>query len=99
MPGRPDVREPSASPVHRAVWDSAVPVEVFESADQPVPGPVRTAMDRVLAAVRTRVADGSVYGPDGLVGEAMLADLAGAGYWRLRVDPAYGGLGASFAAY
>lgn len=99
MPGRPDVRELSASPVHRAVWDPAVPVEVFESADQPVPEPVRTAVDRVLAAVRTRVADGSVYGPDGLVGEAMLADLAGAGYWRLRVDPAYGGLGASFAAY
>jgi alkylation response protein AidB-like acyl-CoA dehydrogenase len=94
-----DVRELAASPVHRAVWDRHVPVELFESTEPVVSEPVRSAMDHVLADVRARVRDGSVYGPDGLVSDEMLRDLAADGYWRLRVDPAHGGLGASFSTF
>lgn len=94
-----DVREMAASPVHRAVWGPEVPLEAFDSVDPVVSPEVRAVMDRVLATVRRHVADGTVYDADGMVSDEVVADLAEAGYWGLRVDPEHGGSGASFAAY
>ena len=44
-------------------------------------------------------AQGTLYGPDNKVSEAVLKDLSEAGYWGLLIDPEYGGGGASFASF
>ncbi len=87
------------SPIHRAVWDRDLPVELF------VPGPPAAApraeavLDRSLAVVRAHRAAGTLFDDRGKVSGAVLTDLAGAGYWGLLVDPEYGGQGAPFARF
>lgn len=86
------------SPIHRAVWESDVPVELFDSHAVTVPDNVRVVMDRSLQVIRAHGAAGDLYGPDGPVADPVLAELAEAGYWGLPVDRLYGGSGASLAA-
>jgi alkylation response protein AidB-like acyl-CoA dehydrogenase len=88
-----------SSPVHRAVWDHDFPVELF---NPQTPTPSATC-DRIMkasldAARRHRDA-GTLLGPDQKISQAVLDDLAKAGYWGLLIDPQYGGGGASFATF
>lgn len=85
------------SPVHRAVWDASVPMELFESRPLEVPSSVQAIMDRSLAVVRAARDAGSLYGPDGMVADDLRSALAVAGYWGLRIPAAHGGAGASFS--
>ncbi|MEM6328725.1 MAG: acyl-CoA dehydrogenase family protein [Planctomycetota bacterium] len=90
------------SPVHRAVWGRGVPIDELLSTP-PKPGAdVRRVMDASIAIVRRHKAAGSLHHADGenagKVREAVLQDLAAAGYWGLMVDRRYGGSGASFAS-
>jgi len=89
----------SHSPVHRVVWDREAPVDLFLP-QPPVASPAcdRT-MQRSLEAARRNRAQGTLLGPDGKVSDAVLKDLAEAGYWGLLIDPEYGGVGASFASF
>lgn len=88
-----------SSPVHRAVWDRTVPVELFDS-DEPRPSPaIRESAAAAVSAVTRRVTDGTVYGADGLINTELIAELADAGFWGLRAAPAYGGSGATFSTY
>lgn len=89
----------AASPVHRAVWDRDVPVELFDSVAPDLSGPSREIVDASLSAIRRRISDATVYDAAGIVGDRMVADLAGSGFWGLRVERGYGGSGLSFAAY
>ena len=88
------------SPVHRAVWDRRVPVELFGS--RPVDNARRTCkvMDDSLAVVRTASRgehalrrEAEDFGP------SCFPELAEAGYWGLLVDKQYGGSGAPFASF
>jgi acyl-CoA dehydrogenase len=87
------------SPAHRIVWDREAPLDLF------LPQPPATSpasekiMQRSLEAVRKNREQGSLYGPDGKVSEAVLNDLSQAGYWGLLIAPEYGGGGASFASF
>jgi alkylation response protein AidB-like acyl-CoA dehydrogenase len=87
------------SPIHRAVWDHHVPVDLF-SPQPPRPSPAcdRIMRDSLEVARRHRDA-GTLFGTDGKVTDAVLGDLGAAGYWGLLIDPQYGGGGASFAAF
>src|SRR6185503_9617078 len=40
------------SPVHRAVWDRGVPVELFQAQDEATPADVRKVMDESIALVQ-----------------------------------------------
>ena len=87
------------SPVHRAVWDRELPVELFRS-HPPDPSPDRErAMRDLLAVVRRYRAGGTIFDARGKVSDDLLRDLAAAGYWGMLVDPQYGGLGTPFAAF
>lgn len=69
-----------SSPVHRAVWDRTVPVELFDS-DEPRPSPaIRESAAAAVSAVTRRVTDGTVYGADGLINTELIAELADAGF-------------------
>lgn len=100
------------SPVHKAVWDRAVPLELFKA---PVSGerqadsarstlsaasrPYETAMQRSLEVVRRRREARLLYDEKGKVSVETFGELAEAGYWGMLIDPRYGGQGAPFAKF
>jgi alkylation response protein AidB-like acyl-CoA dehydrogenase len=87
------------SPVHRAVWDRGVPVELFRSAPPKTPPHVQRVMDESIEAVKRHKSAGSLLNDDGKIAESVLADLGSAGYWGLLVGEEYGGSGAPFASF
>lgn len=87
------------SPVHRAVWDRGVPVELFGKEPAETPAATRTVMDHSLATVRRHRAAGTLMDEQHKISNAVLNDLAADGYWGLLVDREYGGSGAPFASF
>ncbi|HVT28750.1 MAG TPA: acyl-CoA dehydrogenase family protein [Lacipirellulaceae bacterium] len=87
------------SPVHRAVWDRGVPVELFLSAPSKTPVDVQQVMDDSVAVVQRHKAAGTLLNEDSKIAEQVLADLGHAGYWGLLVGKEYGGSGAPFSSF
>jgi alkylation response protein AidB-like acyl-CoA dehydrogenase len=87
------------SPVHRAVWTHEVPVELFSSRPAAVDDVAHAVMERSLEVARRHKRAGTLFDHDGRVTDALLGDLATAGYWGLLVDKSYGGSGAPFSAF
>ena len=87
------------SPIHRAVWDRSVPVELFQSAPVETPPAVTEVMDNSVDLVQRHRQAGSLLTPTGKVSEDVLTELGEAGYWGLLVDREYGGSGASFSSF
>ena len=87
------------SPVHRAVWDRKLPVELFLPQQSVIPPACQRTMQKSLEAVSRHRSQGTLYGPDSKVSQAVLDDLSEAGYWGLLIDPQYGGVGAPFVAF
>ncbi|HEX8199418.1 MAG TPA: acyl-CoA dehydrogenase family protein, partial [Isosphaeraceae bacterium] len=69
----------------------------------PEPPAVPPACDRVMRAsleiVRRHKSAGTLFDARGKVAEAVLGELAAAGYWGLLVDPEFGGQGTPFSAF
>src|SRR5262249_8409037 len=87
------------SPVHKAVWDGKVPLELFAPPLLPATAPCDAAMDQSLDIVRRHREAGTIHDEQGKVATRVLEDLAGAGYWGMLIDPRYGGQGAPFARF
>ncbi len=87
------------SPVHRAVWERGVPVELFEAAEEQTPPHVKAVMDDSLAVVRRHRQAGTLMNDDRKISDDVLNDLAGVGYWGLLVGQEYGGSGAPFRSF
>jgi alkylation response protein AidB-like acyl-CoA dehydrogenase len=89
----------ASSPVHRAVWDREVPLDLFCPQAPAPPAGCEQAMERSLEIIRHHLERGTLFGDKGKLSNTVLEDLAAAGYWGLLIDPAYGGGGASFASF
>ena len=87
------------SPVHRAVWDRGLPVELFSPPPAKTPPEVAQVMDRSLEVVRRHRLAGSILDEQRKVSAAVLDELGGAGYWGLLVDREHGGAGAPFSGF
>jgi alkylation response protein AidB-like acyl-CoA dehydrogenase len=87
------------SPIHRAVWDREVPVDLFVSRPTTTPPGSERVMNDSLEVVRRHRASKTLLDERGKITDAVLKDLAAAGYWGLLVDPEYGGQGAPFQAF
>lgn len=87
------------SPVHRAVWGSHVPTDLFVQAQPIAKETVQLAINRSLNVVRSHRDKGTLLDDDGKIAEQVLDDLGSAGYWGLLVDPKYGGSGASMREF
>src|SRR5438105_822749 len=87
------------SPIHRAVWERTLPVELFESAHESTPPDVQQVMSHSLDAVRRHRAAGTIYNVENKIADDVLNDLAKAGYWGLLVDRQYGGYGAPLRSF
>ncbi|MEZ6061533.1 MAG: acyl-CoA dehydrogenase family protein [Planctomycetaceae bacterium] len=86
----------SASPVHRAVWENRVPTELFYLEAAAVPDDSRKVMNDCLHVVREHRASGTLYNDAGKLTDAVLQDLADAGYWGTLVEKRHGGCGFDF---
>ena len=89
----------TASPIHRAVWEKDVPLELFAPPPQPASHPADAVMQRSLEVTKKRVEANTLRDAKNKISNDSLQDLAGAGYWGLLIDPAFGGSGAPFARF
>jgi len=87
------------SPVHRAVWDQKIPLELFLPPSSLQPAACDVAMNHCVDIVRRRLESGALYDAQGKVGPDTLAELAGAGYWGMLIDERYRGQGAPFSRF
>ena len=84
----------SNSPVHRAVWDAKVPIELFST---PKIDPASLDMEAMRASIdvlRKHKAAGTMMDDKGKVSDQVMQDLAKAGYWGMLIETKYGGQGA-----
>ena len=89
----------SNSPIHRAVWDRELPIELFQAKPVRVEPATEQVMSASLAVVRRHKAAGTLLDSRGKIADDVFRDLAGAGYWGMLVERAYGGQGAPFSAF
>lgn len=94
------------SPIHRAVWEGTVPVELFDLSDRADASvrnrddeQVQRVMEDSLALVRGHCSAGTLLNEQGKISEEVLEQLAGVGYWGLLIDRKFGGSGASFVQF
>ncbi|HVW01724.1 MAG TPA: acyl-CoA dehydrogenase family protein, partial [Planctomycetaceae bacterium] len=87
------------SPIHRAVWDHAVPIEAFTSQPTTAAPDVQRVMQDSLDVVRRRRLAGELMDDQRKISRETLAEIGKAGYWGLLVDKQYGGSGVPFTQF
>lgn len=87
------------SPIHRAVWERRLPIDLFTSSVVAPPPQVAAVMEDSLNVVRRHRDGGTLLNDESKVCEDVLRELGDVGYWGLLVDEKYGGSGAPFAAF
>jgi alkylation response protein AidB-like acyl-CoA dehydrogenase len=87
------------SPIHRAVWERTLPVELFQAAYRSTPPDVQTVMSHSLDVVRKHRAAKTIYNAEGKVSDVVLTELGKVGYWGLLVDRQHGGYGAPLLSF
>ena len=83
----------TASPVHRAVWERDVPLELFATPPAAASHPADVVMQRSLEVTRRRVESKTLRDERSKVSEESMRELGQAGYWGLLISPEFGGHG------
>jgi alkylation response protein AidB-like acyl-CoA dehydrogenase len=83
------------SPIHKAVWDNEVNLDLFVSKPFEKDVNCAKAMDKCIDVLRRHRDAGSIWDANGKVSRGVIEDLSGAGYWGMLIEPEYGGQGAS----
>ncbi len=89
----------AASPIHKAIWDGAVPLQLFMAPPPPASLPCDNVMNQSLAIIKRRRQEKSLLNQDQKLSAETIDELASAGYWGLLIDPKYGGSGAPFVRF
>lgn len=89
----------TSSPVHRAVWEGRVPLDLFQPPPLSGSHPSDVCMEKSLAIIRRRRDEGKLLNQDHKLSEETMQELAGVGYWGLLIDPKYEGQGTPFARF
>jgi acyl-CoA dehydrogenase len=87
------------SPVHRAVWEGRVPLNLVAPPPLPATATCDAAMARCLEITEKRRREKTLYDAESKVSAEVMSELAAAGYWGMLIDPQYGGQGAPFARF
>jgi alkylation response protein AidB-like acyl-CoA dehydrogenase len=87
------------SPVHRAVWDRHLPIELFTPPPLPAQAPCDAAMSQCLEIVRRRRLADDLVDEKGKLSKQLFDEMATAGYWGMLIEERYGGQGAPFARF
>src|SRR6516225_5064949 len=78
------------SPIHKAVWDGKVPLDLYQPPAPAASAPSDAAMERSVHVVRKRRQERSLYDANGKVSEATFQELGAVGYWGMLIDTQYG---------
>jgi alkylation response protein AidB-like acyl-CoA dehydrogenase len=87
------------SPVHQAVWEDHVPLEMFMPPPLPASAPCDAAMQQSLEIARRRRMSDTLYDERYKVSPEFIQELAAAGYWGMLIEQRYGGQGAPFTRF
>jgi alkylation response protein AidB-like acyl-CoA dehydrogenase len=87
------------SPIHRAVWDKTVPLDLFVAPAETTAPACETSVKKCIDIVYRARVDNSIYDARGKISDKVFDDLARAGYWGMLVDAKYGGQGAPFRRF
>jgi alkylation response protein AidB-like acyl-CoA dehydrogenase len=87
------------SPVHRAVWDQALPRDLFESKPATTDAVTEHVMADSLSIASKHLYDKTLNNEHGKLREEVFQELAAAGYWSLLVNKTYGGSGVPFTRF
>ncbi len=87
------------SPVHRAIWDQEVPLDLFQAIPESVPPAAQRVMDAAVQVVAQFKAAGTLLDEQKKISGELLGELAKTGYWGLLVRPEFGGVGVPFRAF
>ncbi len=87
------------SPIHKAIWDGHVPLELFMAPPLPSSVPCDGVMSRSLDVIKRRREQKALLNQDKKLSTESIDELAEAGYWGLLIDPKYGGAGAPFVRF
>ncbi|HEY9719040.1 MAG TPA: acyl-CoA dehydrogenase family protein, partial [Trichormus sp.] len=83
------------SPIHKAVWEQRVPIELFTPPKASMEDVSLPAMHKSLDVLRKYRDAGEVYDAKGKVCDGVFKDLGEAGYWGMLIEKQYGGQGAT----
>jgi alkylation response protein AidB-like acyl-CoA dehydrogenase len=89
----------TGSPIHRAVWDAELPIDLFCPEKSVTPADSQKVMDASLAAVKAARANGTLMDDRRKISDGTLEALGKTGYWGLLVDKEYGGTGTPFQSF
>ncbi|MFO0948157.1 MAG: acyl-CoA dehydrogenase family protein [Planctomycetota bacterium] len=89
----------TSSPIHRAIWDKEIPLELFIPDPPPMPANCKKVMEDAVAVVRGHQKNKTIYEPSGVISAAATRDLGAVGYWGMLVSPEFGGIGAPISAF
>lgn len=81
------------SPVHKAVWESRLPIELFTTPKEDADILSNPVMQKSLEVIRDYRRRNAQYDERGKIAKELIDDLAKAGYWGLLIDKQYGGQG------
>lgn len=87
------------SPIHKAVWETEVPMELFSTPKLDESTLKIPAMEVSLEILRRHRRQKTQYNEKGKLSDQVLSDLGKAGYWGLLIDKEYGGEGVSVRQY
>ena len=76
----------SNSPVHKAVWDAKVPLELFATPAATAESLTLPAMTKSLEALKKHKKAGTFFDERGKITDEVLADLGKAGYWGMLIE-------------
>src|SRR6202034_2067727 len=71
----------TSSPIHKAIWEGKVPLELFCPPPLPASAPCDAAMDRSYEVVKRRREQGLLFDSNRKISEATIDELSQAGYW------------------
>ncbi len=89
----------AASPIHRAIWDGKVPLELFVAPAPPASLACDVVMNKSLGIIKRRRERKLLLNQDKKLSAETIDELAEAGYWGLLIDPKFGGAGTPFARF
>ncbi len=87
------------SPIHRAVWDSELPIDLFMAQPPSKSLKADRSMRVSLQVVESHLIDGTLHDTHGKIRDDVMNELGSAGYWGLLVDKIYGGCETTFSQF
>jgi alkylation response protein AidB-like acyl-CoA dehydrogenase len=87
------------SPVHRAVWENHVPLDLFAPPKLDADALSLPAMTNSLEVLRKHKKAGTMIDQNDKISKTVIQELAKAGYWGMRIDKKYGGQGVTIRQF